>query len=190
MIIRLIIILFISLFALGSAIWLDRMIDKRITKKIFTTSQSLPDYYMKDFTIQGTDISGKPKFQLSAEQLNHYPYDDHSDLIKPKLKFYSKQGPAWFVQSETGRISSEGKLIRLFGLVHIKREKTDKYRSVSIITRNIVFRPDTNFVSTKESVNYTSGKDQVYGVGMQADLSDWRIKFLSNTKARYEPKEK
>jgi len=187
MVLRIIIILFITLFALGSALWLDKMIDKRIAKHPYNRSQSLPDYYMKEFTIQGTDVTGRPKFQLSAKLMNHYPYDDHSDLIKPKLKFYSKQGPPWYVQSETGRISSEGKMIHLFGLVHIQRKQSKDFRPVSIITRNITFRPDSNIVTTKESVNYTSGVNQIYGVGMKANLSDGRIKFLSNTKGRYEP---
>lgn len=190
MILRIFLMLFIILFTIGSALWLDRVIDKRLNTKQFSNSLSMPDYYMKDFTIQGTDHKGNPKFQLTADLMNHYPFDDHSDLIKPKLKFYAKQGPPWHVQSETGRVSSGGKLIHLFGLVHIQREKSEHFRSISIITRNISFQPDANFVSTKESVNYTSGKNHVYGVGMEANLTDGRIKLLSNSKGHYEPDKK
>lgn len=187
MVLRLFLITFITLFALGSALWLDSIVDKRMVTKHFTNSLSVPDFYMKKFTVQGTDINGRPKFQLTADLMNHYPYDDHSDLIKPKLIFYTNQGPPWFVQSETGRISAGGKLIHLFGLVHIQREKTGIFQAISIITRNISFRPELNFVSTKESVNYTSGRNRVYGVGMEANINEGRIKLLSNSKGHYEP---
>lgn len=190
MLARLTLVVLIAVAGIWLSLWLDNVISTSLNAKPVSHSSSLPDYYMKNFVVQGTNVDGKPRFQLAAELMNHYPHDDHSDLIKPKLKFYAKQGPPWYVESETGRVTSGGKLVTLYGDVRIKRAKSQYNHPVSIITQNITFRPDDNYVVTDSPVTYTSGVNQVYGIGMEANLNEGRIRLKRSAKGRYVPQPK
>ncbi len=173
------------------SIWLNEVIERksRFVEQVY--SQSLPDYYIKEFVVQGTDETGAPKFQLSAKLMNHYASDDHADLIEPQMKFYTKNnGPEWKVRSQTGRIDSGGNNISLYGEVTLFREAFGNKPPVSIVTRDIHFSPKSNTIHTENFVEYTAGQNKILGEGLKANLNKSNIKLLNKTKGRYVPSKK
>jgi len=190
----------IGLVIVASTIWLNTKMEQTASQEIRVSSTQLPDYYMTDFIIRGKDVGGLPKFQLAAVRMKHYPYDDHSDLVKPKMLFYTQDGPPWNVESETGRINNvkyqsglknlTSKRITLYGRVTIIQPKSDKGPEVKIHTRDLKYEPTTNYLSTDNSVEYQSGANKIKGVGLRANLKDGFIRILNKSRARYEPAKK
>ncbi len=174
----------------GAGFWLVSKIEQTASQKFRVSSDKLPDYYMTNFTIHGTDIAGRAKFRLKALQMKHYPYDDHSDLVKPKMLFYAAVGPPWRVASETGRIIGKSQRIILFGQVTVIRPKSELTPKVTIETRDLNFEPTINYLSTDNYVKYTSGLSKIEGTGLRASPKNGFIRILSNVKAYYAPRKK
>ncbi len=183
-------LLAISLVVIGAGFWLTAKIEQTASQKFRISSDKLPDYYMNNFTVHGTDIAGLAKFRLTAIKMKHYPYDDHSDLVKPQMLFYTPEGPAWQVASETGRIVGKNQRIVLFGQVAIIRPKSDTTPKVTIVTRDLHFEPIINYLSTDNHIKYTSGLSQIEGTGLRASLKNGFIRILNNVKAHYAPAKK
>jgi len=180
-------LLVLILLVAGAGFWLVKKIEQTASQKFRISSNKLPDYYMTNFTIHGTNIAGLAKFRLKAIQMKHYPYDDHSDLVKPQMLFYAAAGPPWQVASETGRIIGKNQRIILFGQVTVIRPKSDISPKVTIETSDLNFEPTINYLSTENYVKYTSGLSKIEGTGLRASPKNGFIRILFNVKAYYAP---
>jgi len=180
-------LLALILLVVSAGFWLTNIIKQTASQEFRPTSNKRPDYYMTNFTIHGTDVTGLAKFRLKAIQMQHYPIDDHSDLVKPKMLFYTPDGPPWEVSSETGRITSKNQRIILFGKVDIVRPKSETTPKVTISTHELHFEPSTNYLSTDHDVKYISGLNRIDGKGLRANLKRGFVRILENAKANYAP---
>ena len=94
----------LTLLVVASALWLDDKASQPGSAPAITPEQSsLPDYFMEDYNITSTDITGKPFRWLSGNKLEHLPNGD-TNLIQPKLQFSQKE-QHWLLLAETGTIS-------------------------------------------------------------------------------------
>ena len=183
-------LLMLILAVTSAGLWLNKKIEQTSSQKFRVSSSKLPDYYMNNFVVHGTDVAGLAKFQLTAIQMQHYPYDDHSDLVKPRMLFYTTDGPPWNVASETGRITGRNQRITLFGTVKVVRPASATNPKVVISTRDLNFEPAINYLSTDHFVQYTSGLSVISGTGLRANLKGGFIRIIDNVKAQYAPAKK
>lgn len=175
------------LVIISASFWLTNKIEQTASQNLKKGPNKRPDYYMNNFIVHGTDIAGLAKFRLMAEHLEHFPYDDHSDLLQPKMLFYMADGPPWRVRATTGRITSKNQRIILFGEVHIIRAKSETAPKTVIVTEELHFKPEKDFLSTTHEVKYTSGLNKIIGDGLRADLKNGHFRILKNVKASYAP---
>ena len=145
-----------------------------------------PDYYVKDFSVTTMGENGKPKHLLVATQMDHYPDDDTTGLLKPRMEIYRTPEPQWDINSERGWVSSDGKLVLLLGDVRIKRKGSATNEPVNLWTEELRYRPEDQYAETDKHVKIKNGDSITEAVGMRAWLNEGKIQFLSRTKGSYE----
>ena len=204
MIIRLALLILIITSVAFLNMWLSQEIQLNLVPTKAQAHDNIPDYYIKHFTVQGTNPDGSPRFALASELMQHYPYDDHADIVEPRVKFYAREGAPWLVNAQSGRVESGGNSLTLYGHTHIRRKGSEHNLPANLVTSNITYSPADDRVSTRYKVDYTSNLNTVSGKGMDANLLDNVIqlhddckhdgscdnKSMTRIKGRYEPNER
>ena len=99
--------------------WLERAVRQEEPKP--ATRRHDPDYLITNFTTTSYNRSGAAESVLTAAQMVHYPDDDSTELIEPRL-VQSKPGEARvLVQAGRGALSRDGDDIFLYDRVVLVR---------------------------------------------------------------------
>jgi lipopolysaccharide export system protein LptC len=146
-----------------------------------------PDYYMHNFRMLKFGIDGKPVNQVEASRMRHYPGDQHSELDKPKVRFYRPQGSPWLLISDTGNISGDQKTVKLNGKVFIERKASPVNKAVTVVSRNLVVYPDRSFAHGEEAITISGPGHRLQGIGVNAWFQQDKLEILSNVRSQHEP---
>ena len=145
-----------------------------------------PDYFIDQFVATQLNQSGKPRYRLEADKLNHYPDDDSIELTRLKLKLFRVKLPAWTAEADEGLVLKKGTLIKLKGHVVMQRPKSRNEAAVKLVTRNLVIYPQKEYAETAAAVKITSADSIIEATGMKVYLADGRLELLSDTRGKYE----
>ncbi|OOZ36788.1 LPS export ABC transporter periplasmic protein LptC [Solemya velesiana gill symbiont] len=146
-----------------------------------------PDYYLEGMTTIQMDEDGIPEQELWAERMTHYPDDDSTELIEPRLKLYDEEKPPWRLSAKSGWISGDGELVLLNGKVKIDRSAAPNVKPIHIVTRDLRIQQDQNYAETDAEITIRTDTDRMEGRGMQAWFNEpVRLKLLANVRGRYE----
>jgi lipopolysaccharide export system protein LptC len=177
-------ILLIAALLAGAALtgWL-------LEEQNFFAEREAPSPRGPDFFVDGMDLKvlgedGTVHYRVQASHLDHYPYDDHSELTNPVLEVSSNQQPVWEVRSERGRVSDKGDAVWLLGRVEIDRPALDDQRALRVVTSDLLVKPQTDTAETTANAVIESGIYRIEGVGMVANLREHRLKLRSHVRGR------
>ena len=133
------------------------------------------------------DPQGRPRRQLSAASMRHFPDDESTELTRPEMWLLAPGKPPWQVRAEKGWVSSDGALILLQGEVHIDREEGEDVRPLHLVTRDLRVQPKDEYAETDSPVQMESGAHWLESIGLQAWLREpVRIKLLADVRGYYE----
>ncbi|HLA74459.1 MAG TPA: LPS export ABC transporter periplasmic protein LptC [Gammaproteobacteria bacterium] len=149
-----------------------------------------PDYTMDDFTITAMGPTGKPKHQLQARYMAHYPDDGSTEFTQPHLTVYRDKGAPWHLYSERGWMSAERKFVLFRGDVLMENPQAPPSRIVRMVTKDLRVVVDEEFAETDQAVTIRSKTSVTHGVGMHAYLKEGRLQLLSKVRGTYEPRVK
>lgn len=145
------------------------------------------DYYSKTLQRTVMDEAGKPKEMLVADELVHYEDENRSELTKPVMTLYTKEGPPWVIHAETATLPGDGKQIFLNGEVLVLRDANRDGRTMRIETRNARVRPDDNYAETDEDIRVISPPDYMTGTGAKLKFGDGiEYSVLANVRRKHE----
>jgi lipopolysaccharide export system protein LptC len=146
-----------------------------------------PDYFLNGLTATVFGHDGLPLRRLWAAELRHYPDDDSTEVLAPRLELYEADVPPWRLRAETAWLSGDGELLLLQGEVHVDREGAVGVRPLQAVTHNLRVQPRERYAETDERVSVHSAGSWVEATGMRAWLAGpLRLKLLSDARGRYE----
>ena len=128
-----------------------------------------PDYIVSDIVLRKLDQNGQLKYTLTATDVRHYPDDDTTDLLKPKVVYQYVKRPPVTISAERGHATSEGERIDLMDKVLIYRPASGKDDALTATMDELAVFPDEETAFTKSPVLITRGKSWLKGVGMQVN---------------------
>ena len=147
----------------------------------------MPDYVIERFAATSMGLDGMPKRALEAKSMTHYPDDDSTELMAPRVTVYDKERPPWKIDAEEGWVSGDGELILLRGEVNVNREGATGVRPVAIVTANLRVHPSQNFAETEDPIRIRSATNWVNATGMKVWFGDSvRLQLLNEVKGQYE----
>jgi len=150
----------------------------------------VPDYYFTDATVTSLDIKGRPASEMKAPRMIHHPDDDSVEVFQPRMRYFTKNGPPWYAQSDHGVEPSGGNLIYLDGHVQLTHPNQNGGPPLVINTDRMTVDLDSNIASTDDRVVMTQGVSHMTGLGMDGYMQDDRMILRTDVKSYYVPKQK
>jgi len=168
----------------AASTWLARVMDRAATPPT-ASARHEPDFYMERFssTVMGED--GRPRRDIQAEYMAHFPDTGTKELAQPRMVLYRSSGFPWRVESERGWVSANEDVMLLLGAVRIWRENATGKHEIDILTRDLRVLPGTEYAETDRPVLIRTATTESRGVGMRAYLRQSRVELLSKVHTRY-----
>ncbi|HUL12653.1 MAG TPA: LPS export ABC transporter periplasmic protein LptC [Methylococcaceae bacterium] len=178
---------YLALGLLAAATW--RVADNLMPaeEKTLKPERSEIDYYSTNVKRTVLTPEGKPKEVLFAVTMTHYKNDDRTEMDKPVLTLYKKEGEQpWVIHSDTATALSSGSTVFLKGDVLITRD-TGENGVVRIMTKNAKVEPDKSYAETREHVLILSPQDELSGTGMQVHFEPaLQVNLLAQVRRKHE----
>ncbi len=146
-----------------------------------------PDYIINNFSATSLGVSGAPRFLLSAQEMKHFPDDDTTHLVEPRLTSPYKDKPPVHISAQKGEVSHDGEEVFLHDDVHVLRDPSGKDSGMEIATSYLHVVPDDETADTDRTVTITEARGITTAVGMRLDSKARVLKLLSRVRSQYEP---
>lgn len=183
---RIAILVLLAAAALGSAWLMNRMGGQGGGGEAETSRD--PDYYMEDFSTLSMREDGTPKHRLDALYMAHYPDNDTTELLQPKMEIFRRNQPPLYVTADKGWVTSGNEVILLKGKVELWENNEAGERTLDVHTSEVRVLRNEEYAETDEYATIKSGRATITGTGMKAWLEDSRLQVINHEKTVIEPK--
>ena len=165
--------------------WIDHTV-KLKAAKIDGASRHDIDYFLENFVTTRTDSKGNVKHILAAVQMQHYPDNDSTELVRPRFTQYGENRPYTQIEGQKGFVSANGKVVEFKGNVVITRQAYAERGEMRVLTEYIKILPDEEKASTENQVTIIQGGTRVVAQGMTYDKSTEDLTLNSRVKGHFE----
>ena len=146
-----------------------------------------PDYLISNFTSTTYGTSGAAESTLSAAKMIHYPDDDTTELIEPRVVQQKAGDARMTVSASRGQVSRDGEEIFLYDNVVLVREAAAERPEARLSTSFLHVVQDRSLVRTDREVFMQEGARSLSGRGMEYDYGSGRLQLLANVRGQFEP---
>jgi lipopolysaccharide export system protein LptC len=166
--------------------YLERAVrDEGTGKKV---SRHDPDYVISNFTTTTYDREGLALSVLSAEQMVHYPDDDSTELVAPRIRQTKPKEPHFSVTAERGALSGDGEEVFLYDNVVLVREADESRPQARLTTSFLHIVRDRSLVRTDREVTIVEEQRSLTGRGMEYNSESRQFSLQADVVARFEPR--
>jgi lipopolysaccharide export system protein LptC len=177
---------FLLMFAIGLSAWSIMIANP--SKSIHTEDDpSRPDSFMQDIVATMFNKDGKPTLRLIAPQLTHFPENNLTHIVTPRVTIFRTSPQPWYIDADYADAKNGIDEIRFWSNVQIRHPADTENPKTSMNTESLSVFPDQQIASTKDAVTFVQPDTTVHAIGMLANLSDGTIKLLSQAKGEYAP---
>ncbi len=179
------IVIALSLLALGSAWLLNRLTDTESIE--ISVLRHDPDTYMYDLITLTMNQDGTPKNKLYADYMAHYPDDNTTELINPKLEIFRPGKPPTIITAEKGWVTEDNEVILLSGNTRLLQLNNEGDRELEIITSDVRVLMDQEYAETDKPTTIFTKKTTIKAIGMNAYLGENRLELLHDVHTKILP---
>ena len=154
--------------------------EQNIQRKVANT-------FFNNADIINFDETGYPKSKIIGDQIFHYPDEEDSEIINPKITLFREKGLPVNITADHGWINKDGTRVFLKGHTIIKREKSQDNRFSQLETPELTIWPNKDYAETDKAVKITTAATIATGVGMKAYLDKEHYYLLDNVKVEHIP---
>jgi lipopolysaccharide export system protein LptC len=158
--------LLLMLALAAASFWLERAVQAPERDSSGKTRHD-PDFVAEEFGITKISAAGKPDYVLSAARMLHYPDDESTDIVAPRLVQRHDNAPPVVIRAERGTIAKNGAEASFSGNVVVVREAGQGIGELSVQTEYLQIIPDRDLARTDKPVIITEGRSRLSGVGME-----------------------
>jgi lipopolysaccharide export system protein LptC len=158
--------------------------DQGILKDQAPASPRGPDLFVNGMDLRIIGEDGHVHYRVQASRMEHFPYDDHSDLMDPFIQVFSQQKAIWDARSDRGRVADQGDTLWLLGRAVINRQALADQQAVNVVTSDVMVKPRADTAETSAAAVITSGRYRIEGVGMLANFREGRLDLHSRVRGR------
>ncbi len=178
-------LLFLGSFA-ALTFWLDRVVQPP-SPKLDGSGRHDADFIVDRFIAVQRYPSGAPQYTLAAERMTHYPDDESTHLLEPRLVRFAPGSAPIRLEARRGLLSKDGEEAHLHEDVRLTREAHGNASTLTLQTSYLRVRPKEGLASTDQPVLIRDARTQINAVGLEWDGNKQILKLKSRVKVRYEP---
>ncbi len=176
-------LLMLALAAAG--LWLERAVQPPERDNTGSLRHD-PDFIAEDFGITKMDAGGKPEYSLSALRMLHYPDDQTTDIVEPRLVQRHEADAPVVIRADRGLLSRNGDVASFFGNVVVVREASRERSELRMQTEYLQIVPDRDLARTDKPVVITEHGSRLAGVGMEFNNKTRQFTLLSQVRGRFD----
>lgn len=128
-----------------------------------------PDYQVDKFTVRKLDAQGVLLHVMQADQMQHFPDSDTSEVIHPRVQFFKPGRPTATLSADWASINSDASIVQLRNNVRIHRDATSDQEAMNGTAPDLTIYPDAETAHTASTVHMTQGKSRITGTGLDLD---------------------
>ena len=145
-----------------------------------------PDYLVTNFTTTTYNRDGAAETVMSAAQMVHYPDDDTTEMVSPRVVQAKPNEPRLTVRADRGQLSRDGDEIFLYGSVLLVREATPEKPEARMTTEFLHILRDRSLVRSDRAVKFVEGGRSLTGRGMEYNNESRELLLRHDVQARFE----
>jgi lipopolysaccharide export system protein LptC len=176
-------LLLILAMAAGS-LWLERAVQAPERDRS-GKSRHDPDFIAEDFGITKMSPAGNPEYSLSAERMLHYPDDESTDILAPRMVQRREDAAPVLIRADRGRISRNGEETRFYGNVVVLREAGRGRSELRVQTEYLQIIPERDLARTDQPVVITEGRSRLTGIGLEFNNKTRQFALLSQVRGTF-----
>jgi len=150
----------------GLTFWLQRISEPQVADRSGRNRHD-PDFIIDNFSVRRFGPEGALQHTLAATRMMHYPDDDTTMVIAPRLTFHAT--PTSVLVAEQALVSKDAKSVRLERNVRLSRDAAAGGLPMEVTSARLDVLPDAETASTDTPVTITQGRSVVTGSGLVAD---------------------
>lgn len=160
--------------------WLERTV--RLEESHPAQRRHDPDYLVTNFTSTTYGPDGTVQAVLSAAKMIHYPDDDSTELVAPRMVQTRPAQPRVMVRADRGALSREGEELFLYDNVELVREGRETGR---LSTDFLHVVQDRTLARTDRQVTLEDDRRLLIGRGMEYDWGAGRLTLHHDVRGRF-----
>jgi len=145
-----------------------------------------PDYSVEQFTITDFSRAGAPESTLSAARMVHYPDDESTALVAPRLVQAKPQQPRLILSADRGMLSRDGEDLFLNDNVVLLREAAGESGASRMQTSFLHVVRARSLVRTDREVTITERGRTLAGLGMEYDNVSRQLTLQAQVRGSFE----
>jgi lipopolysaccharide export system protein LptC len=153
--------------------WLDRIAQPAPTEA-HDVSKLDPDYIVDGLSASRMDAAGRLTHTLRAKKMTHYPEEDVTVLIEPRLVSYSEGEPPVTITSREAQMSPNGENVYFKREVRVVRAPTAAESELVVLTEFLHVIPDAKIAKTDQPVTIREANLLVHASGLELN-SETRV---------------
>lgn len=126
-----------------------------------------PDVFVEGVSLTRTDASGQPIFQMSAQSMQHFPFDGSSKFDQPRLISLDAAKPKVTLTADQAIASANGEQTELTGNVVLERQSGPEKPRLLIRTDRITLLSENQVARTDAKVQIEQGAARLVATGME-----------------------
>jgi lipopolysaccharide export system protein LptC len=145
-----------------------------------------PDYFVDDLHATAYDITGTPRYHLTASKMQHYIDNDTTTLESPVFLRDGPGVPRVEARSNHGLVSAKGDIVYLLDGVKVTQASLAEGLPIMLTTEYLEVRPNSDRLSTDKPVILQQGTSVLRGNSMVADGKAKTLQLSGRVKGIYE----
>jgi lipopolysaccharide export system protein LptC len=173
----------------GLTFWLERMV--RVEEGLHPSLRRHdPDYIVDNLAHTRYNVQGAVESTLVAAKMLHYPDDDTTDLVAPRVVQTKPNQPRVTVTADRGALSQDGEEVFLYDNVLLVREAGPDRSETRMSTSFLHVVQAHSVIQTDRDVVITEDDRVLSGRGMEFHTDSKELFLRERVRGRYEPKKK
>lgn len=148
-----------------------------------------PDYVVERFTITKFNRAGAAESALSAARMTHFPDDDSTDLLTPRVLQSRPGQPRLALSADRGTLSQDGDEVFLYDNVLVVREAAAGIAEARMQTSFLHVVRARSLVRTDREVRIAEGGRAIVGRGMEYDNESRQLSLHAEVRGSFEAKQ-
>jgi lipopolysaccharide export system protein LptC len=159
----------------------------RLEEKPSALRRHDPDYIVTQFSTTTYDANGKPLSSLAAARMVHFPDDDSTELLAPRVVQSKANEPRLTVRADRGTLAREGDDVFLYDNVVVTREADKESPEARMTTSFLHVVRDRSLVRTDREVHFEDPGRTLSGRGMEYHTDTRQLTLAADVRGKMEP---
>lgn len=167
-------------------LWLERTV--REDERHPALRRHDPDYVVENFAIMSYDTQGVAESTLAARKMLHYPDDDSTELVAPRVVQTRPAAARTILTAERGELSHDGEETFLYDNVLLVREAHAGRPEMRVETSWLHIVRGRSLIRTDREVTIREDRNLLTGQGFEYNSDTQQLMLHSRVRGHFEPR--